>query len=170
MHPLFMIIGFVLISGQGKKLTLSWQATRKTQKFVHMTLNFIALLAGVVGLYAVFQFHHDIGIPDMYSLHSWLGITTVGLFAVQWLFAFLTFWYPAGSITTRANFAPWHVLLGMVIFSMAILSAVTGLVEKFIFTGLKREQEALIVNFTGLLIFLFGVSVGFSVLLPRSYN
>ncbi|CDP22077.1 unnamed protein product, partial [Coffea canephora] len=61
------------------------------------------------------------------------------------------------------------VLLGMVIFFMARLSAVTGLIEKFIFTGLRRGQQALMVNFTGLLILLFGVSVGFTVLLPRSY-
>ncbi|XP_027154305.1 uncharacterized protein LOC113758650 isoform X1 [Coffea eugenioides] len=64
---------------------------------------------------------------------------------------------------------PGHVLLGMVIFFMARLSAVTGLIEKFIFTGLRRGQRALMVNFTGLLILLFGVSVGFTVLLPRSY-
>ncbi|KAL0347961.1 UNVERIFIED_CONTAM: hypothetical protein Sangu_1023900 [Sesamum angustifolium] len=51
---------------------------------------------------------------------------------------------------------------------MAILSAETGLVEKFIFLGLHRSQEALIVNFTGLLVLIFAVSVGLTVLLPTA--
>ncbi|KAL3502114.1 hypothetical protein ACH5RR_036563 [Cinchona calisaya] len=169
LHPMFMIIGFVLISGQAIMAYKTIPATRTRQKIVHMILNLIALLAGIVGLYAVFQFHHDLGIPDVYTLHSWFGITTISLFTLQWLFAFFTFWFPATYSARRVNFYPWHVLVGMVIFFMAILSAVTGLTEKFTFIGLKREQEALIVNFTGLLVFLFGVSVGFTVLLPTSY-
>lgn len=169
LHPFFMVLGFVLISGQAIMAYKTIPATKRTQKLIHMTLNFIALLAAIVGLYAVFQFHHDLGIPDVYTLHSWFGITTVSLFFLQWLFALFTFGLRTRDSTTRANFAPWHVLFGMVIFFMAILSAVTGLVEKFIFTDLRRGQEALIVNFTGLLIFLFGISVGLTVLLPRSY-
>ncbi|XP_027098726.1 probable ascorbate-specific transmembrane electron transporter 2 [Coffea arabica] len=169
LHPLFMVIGFVLISGQAIMTYKTFPATRKRQKLIHMTLNFIALLAAIVGLYAVFQYHHDLGIPHVYTLHSWFGISTASLFFLQWLFGFFTFWVRARDSTTRGNLAPWHVLLGMVIFSMAILSAVTGLIEKFTFMSLRRGQEALIVNFTGLLIFLFGVSVGCTVLLPRSY-
>ncbi|KAL7113896.1 hypothetical protein ACP275_04G087600 [Erythranthe tilingii] len=131
-HPLLMVLGFVLISGE------------------------------------VFRFHYLKGIPDMYSLHSWLGMSTICLFAIQWLFSLFTFWYPRAQASTRARLAPWHAVLGMAIFVMAILSAETGLVEIFFFLGLRRSQEALIVNFTGLLIFLFAVFVGLSVVLPRS--
>lgn len=80
--------------------------------------------------------------------------------------AFLSFTFPGGSSFTTARLAPWHVFFGMAIFFMAILTAETGLVERFVFLGLRRTQEALIVNFTGLLILLFGIAVGLVVLLP----
>ncbi|KAL0387557.1 UNVERIFIED_CONTAM: putative transmembrane ascorbate ferrireductase 3 [Sesamum radiatum] len=75
---------------------------------------------------------------------------------------------PRAQASTRARLAPWHAVFGLSVFFMAILSAETGLVEKFIFLGLHRSQEALIVNFTGLLVLIFAVSVGLTVLLPTA--
>lgn len=77
--------------------------------------------------------------------------------------------FPGAESGTRSRLAPWHVFFGIVIFFMAIVTAETGLVERFIFLGLQQSQEALIVNFTGLLILLFGISVGLAVILPRGY-
>ncbi|KAK4484054.1 hypothetical protein RD792_011273 [Penstemon davidsonii] len=167
LHPLLMVLGFVLISGEAIMAYKAVPSTRKSQKLFHLILHFIALVAGIIGICAVFKFHNELGIPNMYSLHSWLGMSTICLFGLQWLFSFFTFLYPGAKQSTRARLGPWHAVFGAVIFLMAILSSLTGLVEKFIFTGLRQNQEALIVNFTGLLIFLFAVSVGFSVLLPR---
>uniref|UniRef100_A0A7N0TGF8 Cytochrome b561 domain-containing protein n=1 Tax=Kalanchoe fedtschenkoi TaxID=63787 RepID=A0A7N0TGF8_KALFE len=144
-------------------------ATRQTQKVVHLTLLFVALVSGILGIFAVFKYHNELGNPHMVTLHSWIGISTICLFGLQWLFAFFVFFSPGAQMSTRANLAPWHLFLGAVIFLMIIITAETGLVQKFIFLGLGRSQEALIVNFTGLLILLFAVSVGFSILLPRAH-
>lgn len=57
--------------------------TRRAQKTVHWLLHLIALLAGVIGIYAVFKFHHESGIPNMYTLHSWLGMITICLYGLQ---------------------------------------------------------------------------------------
>ncbi|KAG8377321.1 hypothetical protein BUALT_Bualt08G0021100 [Buddleja alternifolia] len=167
-HPLLMLLGFVLISGEATMTYKTVPSIRKRQKLFHLLLHLIALIAGIIGIYAVFKFHNELRIPNMYSLHSWLGMSTICLFGLQWLFSFFSFWYPRAQPSARARLAPWHAVLGMVIFFMAILSAETGLVEKFIFLGLRTSQEALIVNFTGLLILLFAVSVGLTVLLPRT--
>lgn len=77
-----------------------------------------------------------------------------------------TFLFPGAESTTRERIAPWHVFFGVVIFSMAILSAETGLTEKFIFQKLQEGHEALVVNFTGLLLLVFGIVVGLTVVLP----
>nr|GLL44270.1 probable ascorbate-specific transmembrane electron transporter 1 [Ipomoea trifida]GMD74514.1 probable ascorbate-specific transmembrane electron transporter 1 [Ipomoea batatas]GMD75991.1 probable ascorbate-specific transmembrane electron transporter 1 [Ipomoea batatas] len=140
----------------------------KRLKPLHISLHLIALGAAIVGLYAVFKFHHDTGTSNLVSLHSWIGISTVALFALQWVFSFFTFLelLPSSRASSKA---PWHALFGLIIFSMGILSAVTGLLEKFISLELKRDQEGLIVNFIGLLLLLFGISVGLTVLLPRGY-
>ncbi|KAL6970060.1 hypothetical protein U1Q18_029766 [Sarracenia purpurea var. burkii] len=166
LHPLLMVIGFLLISGEAIMAYKSVPAERKTKKMVHLILHFIALLAGIVGVYAVFKYHHEIGTPDLYTLHSWIGISTICLFGIQWLFAFFSFWLPVAEKGTRAKIVPWHSFFGIVIFFMAILSAEMGLAEKFTFLKLRHGQEALVMNFTGLLILLFAISVGLTVLLP----
>ncbi|KAI7727133.1 hypothetical protein M8C21_008085, partial [Ambrosia artemisiifolia] len=82
------------------------------------------------------------------------------------LLGFVTFLFPGGKSETRARLAPWHVFFGLVIFAMAIVTAETGITEKFIFQKLKHGQEALVVNFIGLLILVFGMFVGLVVVLP----
>lgn len=57
--------------------------TKNTQKLFHLILHFIALVAGIVGIYAVFKFHNELDIPNMYTLHSWIGMSTFCLFGLQ---------------------------------------------------------------------------------------
>lgn len=56
---------------------------RAAKKAVHLLLHLVALAFAAVGLYASFKFHRDAGLPDIHSLHSWLGIATVALYAIQ---------------------------------------------------------------------------------------
>lgn len=70
-------------------------------------------------------------------------------------------------MSARGKYLPWHIFFGMAIFLLAICTAETGLVQKFIFLGLVHGKEALVVNFIGVAILLFGLAVAFSALLPR---
>ncbi|KAL8218538.1 hypothetical protein R6Q57_021911 [Mikania cordata] len=89
LHPLLMILGFVIFSGEGVfesaaiVVYKSIPGNRKAQKFIHLMLHFIALVVGIVGVYAVFRFHQELHIPHMYSLHSWIGLSTICLFGLQ---------------------------------------------------------------------------------------
>ncbi|KAJ9554041.1 hypothetical protein OSB04_018086 [Centaurea solstitialis] len=219
-------------------------AKRQAQKATHLILHLIALVAGIIGVYAVFKFHNEIYLPNMYTLHSWIGLSTICLFGLQvtgcqvvapanspdvadggageingggrwwrrrnrrmwemvapanspdfadgavgeierrwevggihlagdgdgggrWLLAFFSFAFPGADSSRRSKMVPWHVFFGIVIFFMTIVTAETGLTQRFLSLGLQRTQEALIVNFTGLLILLLGISVGFIIILPR---
>uniref|UniRef100_A0A5B7A339 Putative ascorbate-specific transmembrane electron transporter 1 n=1 Tax=Davidia involucrata TaxID=16924 RepID=A0A5B7A339_DAVIN len=83
-HPLLMIIGFILIEGEAiMAYKTAPGMSRKVQKLFHLIMHLVALLAGIVGIYAVFKFHHELEIPDMYTLHSWLGMSTISLFGLQ---------------------------------------------------------------------------------------
>jgi cytochrome b561 len=53
------------------------------QKSIHMFLHLIALCLGIVGICAVFRFHDMIQAEDVYSLHSWVGMSTFCLFCLQ---------------------------------------------------------------------------------------
>ncbi|RVW34583.1 Ascorbate-specific transmembrane electron transporter 1 [Vitis vinifera] len=110
----------------------------------------------------------DTGSPDIafYRSCGWnLRGKAVGflLMNLKWMFAFFSFWYPGVKKPRRRRLMPWHWFAGMVIFLMAILTAETGLVQRSTYL---RRQEALIVNFTGLLILLFATAVGLSVIHP----
>jgi cytochrome b-561 len=82
---------------------------------------------------------------------------------------FFAYFFPGAEASTRATLLPWHKFIGIVIFLLAVGTAETGLIQYSDFLYLFRNQEALIVNFTGLLLFLFSVFVGLSVILPRNY-
>lgn len=65
-------------------------AERRIQKAVHGTLHIMALASGIFGVYTAFKFHHEINHPHMFTLHSWLGIITISLFALQVFKKFIT--------------------------------------------------------------------------------
>lgn len=159
-HPLLMIIGIIVIGGEAIMAYKTVPGAKRTQKQVHLMLHLVALIISIVGIYAVFKFHQELAIPHLNTLHSWLGISTICLYGLQWMYSIFTFAIPHSKSTVRATVAPWHIFGGIVIFLLAICSAITGLVEKFTFLKLQRTQEALIVNFTGLMIILFAVMVG----------
>lgn len=72
-------------------------------------------------------------IPNFYSLHSWMGILTVLMFALQWLGGFISFLYPQLKAAQREQILPYHVFFGMSGFVLAIATTLLGLGEKAIF-------------------------------------
>ena len=57
--------------------------TKRFKKAVHLNLQGVAILTGFLGILAALKFHLDKGIPNFYSLHSWLGILTFVLYSFQ---------------------------------------------------------------------------------------
>ncbi|KAF0929167.1 hypothetical protein E2562_016406 [Oryza meyeriana var. granulata] len=167
-HPLFMVIGLIICTGEAIMAYRIVLGPREAKKAVHLLLHLVALAFTAVGLYASFKFHHDVGAPDIRSLHAWLGITTVSLYALQWLVAFVYFVFPGAVMTMRADYAPWHIFFGIVIFLMAVCTAETGL-ARFIFPVIGYPSEAFVVNFAGLAILMFGVAVVLAAILPSRY-
>lgn len=86
----------------------------------------------------------------------------------QWIYGFLTFFYPGGSPTLRSETMPWHVVFGLLVYVLAVANASLGFLEKLTFlenSGVaKFGSEAFLVNFTALTTILFGAFVVISVL------
>ncbi|TKY59781.1 transmembrane ascorbate ferrireductase 3 [Spatholobus suberectus] len=165
-HPFMMIFGFIFLVGQAILVYQTVPGQRQTHKIIHMTLHFIAIILGIIGICAVFKFHDMVNLEDVYSLHSWIGIGTFCLFGLQWLFGLM--FMLQGSAQSRAAIAPWHIAGGRALFFMAICAALTGLMERYTMLKLlPHQRESHLINFTGLAILLFGVFVDMSVGLAR---
>ncbi|KAK1302728.1 putative transmembrane ascorbate ferrireductase 2 [Acorus calamus] len=156
-HPVLMVIGFVLLNGEAMLAYKTISGTKNFKKAVHLAIQFVAFTLGLIGFWAALKFHNDKGIDNFYSLHSWLGLGCLFLFGIQWGTGFSTFWYPGGSRNIRAGLLPWHVFIGVYIYALAIATAVTGILEKATFLQVNNviarySTEALLVNSLGILI------------------
>ncbi|KAH9322090.1 hypothetical protein KI387_016729, partial [Taxus chinensis] len=132
-HPVLMFIGYIFLATEAILAYKVLPITKFYKKVVHLSLHLIALALGIVGIYAAFKYHNESGIVNLYSWHSWLGLGTISLFAIQWLVGFFSFFYPTAPDSIRSGILPWHVLFGLLIYLFAIATAELGFLEKLTF-------------------------------------
>ncbi|VDI06927.1 cytochrome b-561 [Mytilus galloprovincialis] len=137
-HPVFMVIGMIFLYSDGKCI-LAYRVFRNMKKLyikiLHGMIHLGALIFSAVGLKAVFDSHNlaKNPIPNMYSLHSWMGIITVVLFGLQWLSGLTSFLFPGLSMGLKKQYMPHHVFWGIAILTMAGATALMGITEKALF-------------------------------------
>ncbi|KAL2920653.1 Transmembrane ascorbate ferrireductase 1 [Bienertia sinuspersici] len=164
LHPVMMLIGFIILGGEAIVSYKALPFKHEVKKVIHLTLHAMALALGIFGICAAFKNHNESGILNLYSLHSWLGIGVISLYGVQWIYGFITFFYPGGSSSLRRESLPWHVLFGIFVYVLAVGNATLGFLEKLTFletlAGLEKfGTEAYLVNFTAIATVLFGAFV-----------
>ncbi|KAI9092008.1 hypothetical protein K1719_027943 [Acacia pycnantha] len=177
LHPLLMVIGFILISGEAILVHRWFPGSRGMKKCVHLWLQGVAMTCGFFGIWTRFQGKDGI-VANFYSLHSWMGLLCISLFTAQWLIGFWNFWHRGEVRKVRKRILPWHVFLGLYTYALAVATAETGLAEKLIFiqaarttTNLsKHSAESMVVNSLGLGLALLGVLVVFAALSPINKN
>ncbi|KAH7690668.1 Ascorbate ferrireductase (transmembrane) protein [Dioscorea alata] len=110
LHPVVMVIGFLILGSEAIMSYKGLPFNKEVNKKIHLTLHLIALVLGIWGISAAFKFHNESGIDNLYSLHSWVGLGTICLYGIQWIFGFVTYFYPGGSQALRREALPWHAL------------------------------------------------------------
>lgn len=169
-HPVLMTAGLVVLYGYGAvlyRVPLTWGHNKLPWKLLHAAVMLSAFILSVVGLCAVFDFHNAQNIPNLYSLHSWIGISAVVLFALQWFGGVAGFLLPWTPVSFRKLLKPTHVWLGGVILTLSIAACISGINEKlfFVLKGSTNTSyghlppEALLANSLGVLIVAFGLVV-----------
>lgn len=165
-HPLCMILGMVFLYSQAILIYRTGRNVQKKKlKIIHGIIHLLAFIYAVIGLQAVFDSHNLANPPkaNLYTLHSWIGLITVIIFSIQFLSGFLTFLYPGLAPSIRKSLMPIHVLVGLGAFIMGIVSCLTGLTEKAIWTlgssYAKFISEAFVFNFIGVVILVYGLLV-----------
>lgn len=174
-HPLLMTIGMLFLNANG---ILIYRTTRwlrfQRQKLIHFVVQLSALVVSLIGVYAVFHFHNAEGIPNLYSLHSWLGITAVSGFTFSLFAAFFSFLYPGIDPVYRRLVLPFHIFGGTANIVLTAAVAITGLTEKAIFSlktpGMEYKDlpsPAVLINLLGLTIVVFTTLVVWLVTKPE---
>ncbi|CAL5367250.1 unnamed protein product [Camellia sinensis] len=168
MHPVLMLIGLIIIGGEAIMSYKSLPLKKEVKKLIHLVLHAIALILGIIGVYAAFKYHNESSIANLYSLHSWLGIGIISLYGIQWIYGFIVFFYPGGTDAIRRESVPWHALFGLFVYVLAVGNAALGFLEKLTFlenSGVaKYGSEAFVVNFSAVITILFGAFVMLTVL------
>lgn len=173
-HPLFMIIGMIFFYGDAIMVYRVLRNERKKiLKLVHAGLQALAFIFTVVALKAVFDSHNlnNPPIPNLYSLHSWLGLSTVILFSLQFVCGFVAFLFPGLVQIWRTRYLPLHVFFGLAIFVMAIATSLMGITEKLLWklnkTYPSLPAEGVIANLLGASLAVLGVLVVYLVASPQ---
>lgn len=111
---------------------------KKALKLTHASIHLGAFILTVIALKTVFDSHNlaTKPIPNMYSLHSWLGLGAVLIFSLQYVFGFVAYLLPSAKESLKVALMPIHIYFGVFGFGLAIASALMGLTEKAIFYGL----------------------------------
>ncbi|XP_077242486.1 cytochrome b561/ferric reductase transmembrane protein family isoform X1 [Tasmannia lanceolata] len=174
LHPLFMVIGFILVSGEAILVHRWVPGSRNFKKSVHLSLQGMALACGVFGVWT--KFHGKKGIvANFYSLHSWMGLICLFFFSAQWVVGFMSFWHRGEVRTIRVRVLPWHVFLGLYTYGLAVATAETGLLEKLTLLQTKRNvlrhsSESLVVNSLGLGLALLSGIVILAAISPKYHS
>ena len=77
---------------------------------LHGFIHILVFIFATIGLKAVFDSHNKPlkPIPNMYSLHSWIGLAAIILFSFQWIAGFVAFLFPKLSDGLRRMYMPHH--------------------------------------------------------------
>lgn len=146
-HPLMMIIAFVLMTfaSLAFKSPCCFCLDRFKKKVYHGVMWTLAAGCMVVGVIAVFKSHND-GVsgykPNLYSLHSWVGIGVLSLYSLQFLGGVTFFGLQLGQPQLRANVLQLHLFFGQFIYYSMAVTILLGIQEKEGFIGCGYSVDA----------------------------
>ncbi|XP_055310873.1 plasma membrane ascorbate-dependent reductase CYBRD1 [Sitodiplosis mosellana] len=174
LHPVLMVAGFITLSGFSILLYRLCRCLKHIYaKMAHTLFHTLAIPCVAIGFLAVYDSHNlnSPPIPNFYSLHSWLGLVTMGLFALQFVIGFFTFLVclccAKMTYGCRGAMVPIHASLGLATFLLAIASCISGLTQKAIWTlgdqYSKFTEEGIIINALGCVFIALAILVSFAV-------
>ncbi|XP_063921303.1 lysosomal membrane ascorbate-dependent ferrireductase CYB561A3 isoform X1 [Zophobas morio] len=179
-HPVLMVAGFITFSGFSVLLYRICRCCRRIYvKLLHTVFHALAIPCVAVGFLTVLDSHNlaQPPIPNFYSLHSWIGLVTMGLFAIQFVVGFFSFLIllccEGATAGFRASLVPIHASFGLTTFMLAIAACLTGLTEKVFFSLSNYSkwqedlaEEPIIVNALAMVLVALGILVSFAVRSP----
>jgi len=156
-HGIFMLFGFVTLMGTAVSSYKNMPfKSRDTRKLIHALLNTACLLFMLIGWAQIYkithdnhgdQSDHDHSHNHYLSVHSWLGVLTMIIFAMTYVFGavifnpYLKFIKPSIRVAAK----PYHISAGIGVTLLAAAATSTGIynyTEKYVPVVFKKSQTA----------------------------
>jgi len=172
-HPILMSLGLIFLYGNGAMIYRLIPPKNESQKLGlkigHAVTMMVVFVLMVVGLQAAFDSHNLKGpppTPNMYTLHSWIGLMAALLFGIQWALGFSAFLFPKFSPNIRAIILPFHQYFGSSILVLSVAAACLGHLEKALWSittpvYASKNAESQLVNWTGIMYILYAMGITF---------
>jgi cytochrome b-561 len=142
-HPVMMIIAFAFMTMASLSFRMKiYSSDRKILKTLHGIKWAVAAICATVGLNAVFRSHNEAFPPiaNLYSLHSWIGVSTIVLYFYQLSSGTLFFGMSLlSSSQQRARMLTFHRFLGPCIYLITGTTILLGIQEKEGFVGCSYQ-------------------------------
>uniref|UniRef100_A0A0K0FBU2 Cytochrome b561 domain-containing protein n=1 Tax=Strongyloides venezuelensis TaxID=75913 RepID=A0A0K0FBU2_STRVS len=133
LHPVFMTFGLLFCQGTSIMIYRLLRFLSKiTLKWLHVIIHLIAISCTVVGFIAAYDSHvlAKPPKPDFMSLHSWIGLGTLGSYGIQFVFSFLCYMKPGFPLNVRKSIMPFHRNFGLCIFVLTYSTIMMGMSER----------------------------------------
>uniref|UniRef100_A0A1A9ZYR6 Cytochrome b561 domain-containing protein n=1 Tax=Glossina pallidipes TaxID=7398 RepID=A0A1A9ZYR6_GLOPL len=177
LHPVLMVAGCITFSGFSILLYRLCRCIKHLYvKLTHMLFHACAIPCIVMAFLAVFESHNLVEPPKphFYSLHTWLGLITMAMFALQFIVGFFSFLVllccENRTYSCRSAMVPIHASFGLANFMMAVATCVTGLVEterqlvgETALSTRNSEIEHYIMNSMGVVFVALGIIISVAV-------
>jgi cytochrome b-561 len=147
-HPVYMVASLIFCYSQAMMAyQYSPVSSHYYNKLLHFAIQTLAMILMCRGVYAAFYSHNYTTpnpIPHLYSLHSWVGISVVVLFATQYAGGLYHFLLPQDRGIPNVNragkkkFLSYHVYFGVGLFFFSIATCWLGFFEKNMFMNAKH--------------------------------
>eukprot|EP00455_Lapot_gusevi_P050775 TRINITY_DN7446_c0_g2_i4.p1 TRINITY_DN7446_c0_g2~~TRINITY_DN7446_c0_g2_i4.p1 ORF type:complete len:230 (-),score=33.22 TRINITY_DN7446_c0_g2_i4:200-889(-) len=102
---------------------------RATRKKFHVLFQTLAFFAGLIAVINIFSYHSKFRYPDLYSVHSVLGLPFIIIFTVQYAFSFLLYFWPGASAERRQSTIGYHKHIGTILLLLALTVLMSGAMD-----------------------------------------
>jgi hypothetical protein len=128
-HPLLMTLGMIMFSVIALQSYAILPLSHSIQKFVHVVAHSCAITCFGIGLRCVVKSHNDNLLPNLNSMHSWVGLAAAVVYVQQYLLGFLYFLSDTQTRNVIRNYMSSHLSLGIFALCLSMAAAVSGIAE-----------------------------------------
>lgn len=135
-HPVLMVTGMVFFLACSLVSYRVMGFSKNVQKIVHGIMHTGAIICILTGLAAVvtshnYTNHNNKGTysPNLYSMHSLIGMSAIVLYLTNYILGILNFALPGSNMNIAKAFKPHHIFFGICTLFVGAMAIESGIAE-----------------------------------------